>query len=155
MPSRSVMWISFLSAMLRSNAMNVPRGDQAGFESFRPVSIFTRGLTNKGSTSSAFLSGAIASDVGSPAYPCACHERQKQDSPTQSSAILPNLHPALLRNASEVPDLIPVFLRRFPGLLKGVVSLELLGEEIEVLPPGEVGVIQDVVLPGDQIELVV
>ena len=52
-------------------------------------------------------------------------------------------------------DLIPVFLRRFSCLLKGAAPLELSGEEIEVLPPREVGVVQEIVLPGDQIEFMV
>src|SRR2546425_6009207 len=52
-------------------------------------------------------------------------------------------------------DLSPVLAGGLPILLEGGIPFELLREEVEVLAPREVRVVQEGVFPGDQIELVI
>jgi hypothetical protein len=58
--------------------MNEPRGDQTGFESFRPDSVLTSGLTNKGSISSTFLSVTAGADGESSAIPAGAMNDKKR-----------------------------------------------------------------------------
>src|SRR2546425_10580165 len=52
-------------------------------------------------------------------------------------------------------DLSPVLAGGLPILLEGGIPFELLREEVVVLAPREVRVVQEGVFPGDQIELVI
>src|SRR5262249_37091449 len=109
-------------------AIMSPEGDHTGFESLRPRSTGTSGRTNCGSISSSAAAASVAA------------ARRRTPRARTSSLFL---------------DLVAVTARRLAGLREGGVALELLGEEVEVLAPGEARVVRHRRLARDEVELVV